>query len=80
MEGDSSYRTGSLPQPLQDMHQYQMLVAKLRHKADRENNAAALEAQHSNQLIASTNSNLKDSKLSHHSKTASGANYDNEPS
>ena len=31
------YGSNQLPAPLQDKHSYQMLVAKLRQKADREN-------------------------------------------
>ncbi len=45
----------NLPGPLQDKHQYQMLVAKLRQKAERESQQEEM---------------LKDSKLSQHtSKT-----------
>ena len=33
---EEEYGSGNLPQPLQDKHQYQMLVAKLRYKADAE--------------------------------------------
>ena len=34
MEEDQMYGSGNLPGPLQDKQQYQMLVAKLRQKAD----------------------------------------------
>ena len=50
-----------------------MLVAKLRHKADRE--SRDIDAA---QKALATNSNLKDSKLSYQSKTTVN-NYDNEP-
>ena len=50
------FGSGNLPGPLQDKHQYHMLVAKLRQKADRE----------SQQQEA-----LKDSRLSQHTSKTS---------
>ena len=46
------YGSNQLPAPLQDKHSYQMLVAKLRQKADRDNQQKIEQ--------------LKDSKLSQH--------------
>ena len=51
------FGSGALPGPLQEKQQYQMLVAKLRQKAER---AEKQEA-------------LKDSVLSHHTSKTSGA-------
>ena len=54
MEDSGQYESNNnLPEPLQDRHQYQMLVAKLRQKQDRESQ------QHHQRLDS-----LKDSRLS----------------
>ena len=52
------YGSGNLPGPLQDKHSYQMLVAKLRHKAERDSQQDDLQQQQQQHAP------LKDSKLS----------------